>query len=204
MNKNKTKLETLDVWQHLLNHSFLYEVWSIFSSVLQESRICPYSYRPYLLSLTESRENEPCHEIMVLFIIRKLILQTCMHSHPVGLDVWFLVGPYVYFHTSCVRTVKALARLRGCPGLPEPSLVAYVVSTIISWAGPNRQNNYRKNPNTQKLLWLPYDLNSTVLPFSKQPTRHASAASTAWPCPKLNALSLTAPWHWPNAPPLGT
>ena len=30
---------------------------------------------------------EPSHEVMVLFILRKLILQTCMHSHPVGLDV---------------------------------------------------------------------------------------------------------------------
>ena len=29
----------------------------------------------------------PCHEIMALFILRKLILQTPMRSHPVGLDV---------------------------------------------------------------------------------------------------------------------
>ena len=28
--------------------------------------------------------NEPCHEIIVLFVLRKLILQTCMHSHPVA------------------------------------------------------------------------------------------------------------------------
>ena len=77
---------------------------------------------------------EPCHEIMVLFVLRKPILQSRMRSHPVGLDVWFLVGPFVYFHISCVRTVKALARLRRCAGSPEHSLVAYVVSTIISWA----------------------------------------------------------------------
>ena len=32
---------------------------------------------------------EPSHEIMVLFVLRKLILQTRMRSHPVGLDVWF-------------------------------------------------------------------------------------------------------------------
>ena len=72
---------------------------------------------------------------MALFFLRsKLIFQTRMLSHPVGLDVWFLVGPFVYFHTSCVRTAKALARQRGCAGSPEPSLVAYVISTIISWA----------------------------------------------------------------------
>ena len=78
---------------------------------------------------------EPAHEIMALFVFRKLILQTRMHSHPVGLDVWFLVEPFVYFNTSCVRTAKALARLHGCAGWPESSLVAYVISTIISWAG---------------------------------------------------------------------
>ena len=76
---------------------------------------------------------------MVLFVLRKLILQTRMRSHSVGLIVWFLVGPVVYFPSACVRTAKALARLRillrGCADSPKPSLVAYVMSTIISWAG---------------------------------------------------------------------
>ena len=58
-----------------------------------------------------------------------------MRSHPVGLDVWFLVGPFIYFHSSCVRTAKALVRLRRCAGSLEPSLVTYEVSTIylMSW-----------------------------------------------------------------------
>ena len=30
---------------------------------------------------------EPAHEIMALIVFRKLILQTCMPSHSVGLDV---------------------------------------------------------------------------------------------------------------------
>ena len=77
---------------------------------------------------------EPAHEIVTRFVLRKLILQTRMRSYAGGLDVWCLVGPFVYFHTVCVRTAKALARLRGCAGSPEPSLVAYVISTIISWA----------------------------------------------------------------------
>ena len=81
-------------------------------------------------------QTKPSHEIMALFVLHKLILQT--GSHPVGLDVWFLVGPFVYFHTSCVRTAKALARLRGYTDSPEPSLFAYVISTIISWAGSIR------------------------------------------------------------------
>ena len=74
---------------------------------------------------------------MALFVLHKLILQTRMRSHPVGLDVWLLVRSFVYFHTSCVQTVQALARLRGCAGSPEPLLVAFVLSTIISWAGSN-------------------------------------------------------------------
>ena len=49
-----------------------------------------------------------------------------MRSHPVGLDVCFLDSPFVYFHTSCVQTAKAPARLRGCASLPEPLLVTYV------------------------------------------------------------------------------
>ena len=90
---------------------------------------CP-AYRATL-----ERWFEPAHEVMVLFVLRTLTLQMRMCSHPVGLDVWYLVRPFVYFHTSCVRTAKALARLRRCAGSPEPSLVAYVISTIISWAG---------------------------------------------------------------------
>ena len=72
---------------------------------------------------------------MVLFILRKFMFQTRICSHPVGLDVWFLVGPFVGFHTPCVRTAKVLTRRRGCTGSPVPLLVAYVISTIISWAG---------------------------------------------------------------------
>ena len=72
---------------------------------------------------------------MVLFILRKLTLQTRMRSHPVGLDVWVLVRPFIYYHTKCVWTVKALTRLRVYAGSPEPFLVANVISTIISWAG---------------------------------------------------------------------
>ena len=77
-------------------------------------------------------EYEPSHEIMVLSVLHKLILQMRMRSHPVGATCLILVGPFVYFHTSCVRTTKVLARLCGSAGSPEPSLVAYVISTIIS------------------------------------------------------------------------
>ena len=78
---------------------------------------------------------EPTHEVMALIALRKLNLQTRMRSNPLGLHVWFLVEPFVYVHTLCVRTAKALARLRGCAVSPEPSLFAFAISNIISWAG---------------------------------------------------------------------
>ena len=67
---------------------------------------------------------------MVLFVLSKLILQTRMCSHPVGLDVWCLVGPFVY-----VRTAKALARLRRLAWAFAGRLCT---CTIISWAGWNK------------------------------------------------------------------
>ena len=33
------------------------------------------------------KPNEPCHEIMILFVLSKLILQMHMRSRPVRLDV---------------------------------------------------------------------------------------------------------------------
>ena len=70
-----------------------------------------------------------------------------IHSHPAGLDVTFLVESFVYFHASCVRSVKALTRLRACAGSPVPSLVSYVISTKISWAGSKVVLYFRNNPN---------------------------------------------------------
>ena len=71
-------------------------------------------------------------KLMRLWYFTSSIKSFFNHRHP---DFWFLVRPFVYFHTLCVRTAKALVRPRGCAGSPEPSLVAYVISTIISWAG---------------------------------------------------------------------
>ena len=96
-----------------------------------------YGQQEQVTVRNHNRKFKSYHEIMALFVFRNLILQTRMCSHPMGLDVWFLVGPFVHFHTSWVRTAKALARLRGCEDSSEPSLVAYVVSTKIPCAGSN-------------------------------------------------------------------
>ena len=57
-----------------------------------------------------------------------------MRSNPLALHVWFLVRPFVYFHTLCVRTATARVKLCACavslePSL-EPSLFAYGISTV--------------------------------------------------------------------------
>ena len=57
--------------------------------------VCSYT-------VDQIRLKEPAHEIMALFVLRKLILQTRMNSHPMGLDFWFLVGLFVYF--MCVKS----------------------------------------------------------------------------------------------------
>ena len=106
------------------------------------SQSCPWisvsflqhAYQYMLCILTFKRIFELTHEIMALIALLKLNLQTCMRSHPMRLHVWFSVRSCVYY-TLCVRIAKAVARLCGCAGSPEPSLVAYVMSTIISWAG---------------------------------------------------------------------
>ena len=70
--------------------------------------------------------NDPSSEIMVL------ILQT-----PSG--AWCLIfGQTLHLlpYFMCANS-KALARLRRCTGSSEPSLVAHVISTNISWAGWN-------------------------------------------------------------------
>ena len=38
-------------------------------------------------SISDKRKFQAAHEIMALFVFRNLILQSRMHSHPVGLDV---------------------------------------------------------------------------------------------------------------------
>ena len=94
-----------------------------------------------LLNSYTQQSIEPTHDIMALIALRKLNLQSRMRSLQWGYTS-DSVRPFVYFHTSCVRTAKALARLRGCAGSPEPSLVAYVISTMVSWAGQLRTLNW--------------------------------------------------------------
>ena len=101
---------------------------------------------------------------MALFVLRRLTLQMRMRSHPAGLDVWRFVWTFVYFRTSCVRTAKALARLRGCTGSPEPSLVVY-------WAGSNISVAFNLNGYGFILLWKSVCVKTNYRYFGVQNSR---------------------------------
>ena len=47
---------------------------------------------------------EPAHESMVLFVLRKLNLQTHMRSHPIGLDIWFWSDSRLLPYFKCVNS----------------------------------------------------------------------------------------------------
>ena len=77
-----------------------------------------------------------CQEIMVLFVLHKLILQTCMHSHQVGLDVWFFdrilrLLPYFMCTYSKSSGETARMRLRWSPmwKVPKSHELAQMVYT---------------------------------------------------------------------------
>ena len=57
-----------------------------------------------------TQAGERCHEIMVYFVLRKLILQTHKRSHLLGLDVWVWTEP----SSSPLRTAKCLYHYHMC------------------------------------------------------------------------------------------
>ena len=60
-----------------------------------------------------------------------------MSSHSEGPGIWFSVWRFLLIHCLYERAAKVLARLRGCAGSPEPSLLAWAISTKFAWRGPN-------------------------------------------------------------------
>ena len=58
---------------------------------------------------------EPAHESMVLFVLRKLIRQMGIRSHPVGLDVCFFCWTlrlFSYFMCANIEGSGVTARMR--------------------------------------------------------------------------------------------
>ena len=61
---------------------------------------------------------------------------TPMLSHSQGPGIWLSVWRFLLTHCLYERAAEVLARLRGCAGSPEPSLLAKVISTKFAWRGP--------------------------------------------------------------------
>ena len=59
-----------------------------------------------------------------------------MPSHSEGPGIWFSVWRFLLTHCLYERAAKVLARLRECAGSPEPSLLAFAISTKFAWRGP--------------------------------------------------------------------
>ena len=76
-------------------------------------------------------QNEPAHEIMARFVLRKLILQARIRSYPVALAVWFFTLRLLpYF--MCARMRRLAWAFAG----------RYMISIIISRAGSNGEQVY--------------------------------------------------------------
>ena len=86
-----------------------------------------------------------------------------MPSHSERPGIRLSVWRFLLTHCLYERAAKVLARLRGCAGSPEPSLLAQALSTKFAWRGP---------------AWFQY-------------TRYICPLSTC--VPSFNLLALTIP-----------
>ena len=75
-----------------------------------------------------------------------------MPSHSERPGIWLSVWRFLLTHCMYERAAEVLARLRRCAGSPEPSLLAYAISTKFAWRGPNGQSNKNKIPLSGKHL----------------------------------------------------
>ena len=78
------------------------KIWIECGGGLQEfinDHTTPFMFLIYLIL-----PNEPAHEIMALFVLRKLILQTRMRSNPVPLDVWFFGTIRLLSYVMCANS----------------------------------------------------------------------------------------------------
>ena len=65
-----------------------------------------------------------------------------MPSHSEDSGIWLSVWRFLFTHCLHERAAEVLARLRGCAGSPEPSLLACAISNKFAWRGPNINETY--------------------------------------------------------------
>ena len=83
-----------------------------------------------------SLSSGPRQANLCLRAFRHKKFQLRMPSHSEGPGIWLSVWRFLLIHCLYERAAKVLARLRGCAGSPEPSLLASAISTKFAWRGP--------------------------------------------------------------------
>ena len=100
-----------------------------------------YSWKMKLEAIIKSK-NEPTHEILALFVLHKKI-----HSWNTHVQPYSGARCLVFGHTLRLLPYFMCANSEGsgelciCAVLPEPLLLTYAISTIVSWAGSNDHVN---------------------------------------------------------------
>ena len=114
---------------------FLYLLFNIYMQLelqlLYSGRIfnCHYHLIKWLL------KYEPRQANLCLRAFRHDKFQLRMPSFSEGPGIRLSVWRFLLIHCLYERAAKILARLRGCAGSPEPSLLAYAISTKFAWRG---------------------------------------------------------------------
>ena len=135
-------------------------------------------FESYLFANPEGRFSHHVAQMSHVMRLWYFLSSSNAHVQPSS-GAWGLIfDPFIFFHTSWVWTLKALARLRrcawrDCAGSPDSALVPCVISIIISRAGSN-DDWKRKLPRTVPLnsfyrqedmnpSWL-FDVDRKILP----------------------------------------
>ena len=90
----------------------------------------------FALFLKSQTQYEPRQANLCLRAFRHDKFQLRMPSHSEGPGIWLSVWRFLLTHCLYERAAEVLARLRGCAGSPEPSLLAEAISTKFAWRGP--------------------------------------------------------------------
>ena len=91
--------------------------------------------------------SEPHQANLCLRTFRHDKFQLRMPSHSEGPGIWFSVWKFLLIHCLYERAAKVLARLGGCAGSPEPSLLAWAISTKFACRGPSKNVFKRRAQN---------------------------------------------------------
>ena len=120
-NTASTMLQT-DINVEWLWHWILF--WRFIKRPLSHVSMAFQSYQRWRIKAFEQKQSEPRQANLCLRAFRHNKFQLRMPSHSAGPGIWLSVWRFLLIHCLYERAAKVLARLRGCAGSPEPSLLA--------------------------------------------------------------------------------